>query len=299
MGRSLWERFDSVRSVFAEASEVLGRDLGRLCFDGSAEELRATAVAQPALYVAGYAGWLALRELAGDRLVPVVGAGHSLGEYTALAAAGALTFIDGLRLVAERGRLMHLAGEQVPGTMLAILGLSLDQTEAVCVAARQQAGEAEVVVVANDNAPGQVVISGTPEAVRLAGELARARGARRVVTLATSGAFHSPLMEPATGELARAIVATPLRQTAFPIIANSTAAPVQQPEDIRAELTTQLCARVRWVESVRRLAAYEPDVLIELGPGQVLSGLVRRIEPTLAVLSIANEGGLDSVVSSL
>jgi len=298
MGRTLWERFACVRELFVEAEDVLHRDLQRVCFDGPEDVLRETDVAQPALYVVGYAGWLALRELVGDELVPVVGAGHSLGEYTALAAVGALSFADGLRLVAERGRLMREAGDITAGTMLAILGLSVDQVEQACVVARQRLSSHGVVVVANDNAPGQVVISGTPDAVEAAASAARDLGARRVVPLATSGAFHSPLMQPAASELRRAIATAPIGRATCPAIANSTAQPIQEPAEIRSELAAQLCAPVRWVESVRRIAAYEPDLLVELGPGQVLTGLVKRIESRLPVLSIGDGEGLDAVVSA-
>jgi [acyl-carrier-protein] S-malonyltransferase len=191
MGRPLWERFAVVRSVFAEASEVLDRDVRALCFDASEDVLRGTDVAQPALYVVGYAGWLALGEVLGDDLEVVVGAGHSLGEYTALAAARSYSFADGLRLVAERGRLMRRAGDDAAGAMVAIIGLDGESVEEVCANARARCGPPDVVVVANDNAPGQIVISGTSPAVDLAIQLARERGARRVVPLATSGAFHS------------------------------------------------------------------------------------------------------------
>ncbi|HVC33384.1 MAG TPA: ACP S-malonyltransferase [Chloroflexota bacterium] len=298
MGQALWERFSSVRDVFARASDLLHRDLSQQCFEGTDDVLRETDVTQPALYVVGYAGWCALRELAGDGLTPVVGAGHSLGEYTALAAAGALTFADGLQLVAERGRLMHRAAT-IPGTMLAILGLSVEQVEAACVTATRQSETGGVVVIANDNAPGQVVISGTPDAVALAGTAARDVGARRLIPLATSGAFHSPLLEPVAKDFKRVIDATPLSRAAWPIIANSTARKMQQPDDIRDELSAQLCARVRWVESVRQIAADQVGTLIELGPGQVLSGLVRRIAPAIEVLSIGDGEGLDAAVAAL
>ena len=299
MGKLLWERFGCARDVFAEASETLNRDIGQLCFDGTEEVLRETDTAQPALYTVGYAGWRALSELLGNELVLVVGAGHSLGEYTALAAAGAVSFADGLRLVAERGRLMRRAGDEIPGMMVAVVGLGLEQVEEACAAARSRGPSTEVVVVANDNAPGQVVISGTPNGITVASAAARDLGARRVIPLATSGAFHSPLMEPAAGELSRAIDVAPLGRAICPIIANTTAMPIQEPAEIRAELTAQLCARVRWVETVRRMQQYQVDAMIELGPGQVLTGLVRRIESGMKVLSIGDGDGFDAVVASL
>lgn len=299
MGRVLWERFGCVQILFEEASDALGRDLRQLCFAGPEDVLRETDVAQPALYVVGYAGWCALRETLGSTVAPIVGAGHSLGEYTALAAAGAVSFLDGLRLVAERGRLMRRAGDGAPGAMSAILGLSRERVEEACATAMDRSRAAEVVVVANDNAPGQVVISGTPGAVDLASTIARDLGARRIVPLATGGAFHSPLMEPVAAELLRAIEAMPIGRAVFPLIANSTATPIQEPGEIRAELAAQLCARVRWVESIRQMATYPVDALVELGPGQVLAGLARRIESTRAVFSIGDGDELDAVVSAL
>ncbi len=300
MGSALWKNFASTRAVFEEAADVLGRDLRRLCLEGSEEALRETATAQPALYVTGYASWLACQEVWQDRVTDgievVVAAGHSLGEYTALAVAGAMTFADGLRLVATRGQLMSEAGEAQPGAMLAVLGLSLSEVEAVCEAA--QAATAQVVVVANDNAPGQVVISGTVDAVNAAAVLAKERGARRSLPLATSGAFHSPLMTPVAEALGQAIERTEIRLGMFDVVANCTAEPMRTPSEIRAELTDQISARVRWVDSVRRLGAYQLDCLIELAPGQVLNGLVRRIEPKLTVLSIGDGEQIDTMRST-
>lgn len=295
MGRALWERFRSVREIFDCASDVLARDLRALCFEGTDDALRSTDVAQPALYVVGYAGWLAWREVHADRTEVVVGAGHSLGEYTVLAAAGAFSFADGLRLVAERGRLMQQAGDRMPGMMVAVLGLAVSQVVEICAEAGRRLGPNEVVAVANDNAPGQVVISGTNEAVELASALAWDRGARRVVPLATSGAFHSPLMHPASAELTRAIEQTSFGRAAFPIVANSTAKAIQEPAEIRQELAAQLCAPVRWVESVARIGEYRVDQLVELGPGRVLAGLVKRIDPRIAVLSIGDGEQLAAV----
>jgi len=299
MGRPLWERFAVVRGIFAEASDVLGRDVQALCFDSSEEDLRETDLAQPALYVVGYAGWLALGEVLGDDLEVVVGAGHSLGEYTALAAAQSYSFADGLRLVAERGRLMRRAGDDAAGVMVAIIGLNGEGVEEVCASVRTRCGPHDLVVVANDNAPGQIVISGTPAAVELASQSARERGARRVVPLATSGAFHSPLMETVAVALSQAIESTAIIRSAHPIIANSTALPIQEPAEIRAELSQQLSARVRWVDSVRRMKDYQCDALVDVGPGQVVAGLARRIDSSLTVLSIGDGDQVDAVVQSL
>jgi len=299
MGKALWERFALVRDLFAEASEALGRDFARLCFDSPDDVLRETDTAQPCLYLAGYASWRALEIMLDGRHTVVVAAGHSLGEYTALAAAGALTFVDGLGLVAERGRLMRRAGDVSRGTMLAILGLDVDRVEEACLAARRDGSADEVVVVANDNAPGQVVISGTPDAVARASVHAREMGARRVVPIATSGAFHSPLMDPVVADLKRAIDRTAIGRVACPIVANTTARPLREAADIRDELTAQVSGRVRWTESVRRMTDFQVDRLVEATPGQVLAGLTRRIDPALPVLSIAGGDALENLADSL
>ena len=300
MGSALWYSFRSTRAIFDEASDVLGRDFRRICFESDEQALRDTAIAQPALYVVGYASWQACWEVwqdrAGSPIEVVVAAGHSLGEYTALAAAGVFTFVDGLRLVARRGQLMSEAGGARPGSMLAIIGLPLFEVEAVCTSV--EVGTSEIVVVANDNAPGQVVISGTVAAVNAAGTLAKERGARRSVPLATSGAFHSPLMATAATGLRRAIEQVELKPAAFDVIANCSAEPVRGSGEVRAELAEQLCSRVRWVESVRRLGSYQLDAAVELAPGQVLSGLVRRIESKLSVLSIGDGEQIDTVRSA-
>ncbi len=298
MGKALWDRFPVARQLFAEASDALDRDYCHLCFDSSDEILRQTDVAQPGLYLVGYASWRALEEVLGGRAALAVAAGHSLGEYTALAVAGAFTFVDGLKLVAERGRIMRQAGEGSRGTMAAVLGLDLERVEEVCQAVRRDDRLGEVVV-ANDNAPGQIVISGAADAVARAGVRARDLGARRVVPLATSGAFHSPLMEPAVEPLGQAIDRAAISPTSCPVVANTTARLIREADEIRAELRAQLSGRVRWTESIRRVAEVGVDRLIEAAPGQVLAGLARRIDPTLSVLSIAGGDSLDTLVGAL
>ena len=299
MGKALWERFQLVRDLFAEASEILGRDIARLCFDSPDDLLRETDTAQPCLYLVGYASWRALETILDGRHTVVVAAGHSLGEYTALAAAGAVSFVDGLTLVAERGRLMRRASDVSRGTMLAILGLDVDRVEDSCLASRRDGGTDEVVVVANDNAPGQVVISGTPDAVARASVHAREMGARRVVPIATGGAFHSPLMDSVAPELKRAIAGSTIGPAACPVVANTTGRSMREAADIRDELTAQLSGRVRWTESVRRMTDFQVDRLVEAAPGQVLAGLTRRIDPTLSVLSIAGGDSLEALADSL
>jgi len=226
MGRDLWERYPEAKALFEEADAALGFSLSALCFDGPEEELRQTAVTQPAVFVHSVAAWKLLAALGAE---PACTAGHSLGEYSALVAAGALEFAEGLRLVKRRGELMQQAGAERPGTMAAIIGLDDAQVIDLCA----QAAEAGIVVPANFNAPGQLVVSGEEAGVARLGELASQAGAKRVIPLAVSGAFHSPLMEPAArlmeGLLRQAALAAPR----VPVISNVAARPVEDPEELR------------------------------------------------------------------
>jgi [acyl-carrier-protein] S-malonyltransferase len=262
---------------------VLGFDLAQLCFEGPEEELRRTAITQPALLATSIACLAPLRAMGAQ---PDLVAGHSLGEYTALVAAGALSLADGLRLVARRGELMEAAAREAPGGMAAILGLATEQIEQLC--------EESGATVANRNAPGQVVISGPAGAIERAVARARELGARRAVPLNVAGAFHSPCMASASAALRREIEATDLRSAAIPVIANVTARPVQAPQEIRAALVEQLTGSVRWEESIQRAVAMGADRLVEIGPGSVLAGLARRIAPDLHVASV---GDPDSLVA--
>jgi len=274
MGRELVEREPAARALFDEADARLGFPLSRLCFEGPEEALTDTSVQQPALYTTSLAAWavLAERGQAGAAYV----AGHSLGEFSALAAAGALTFADGLALVRRRGELMKLAGERQPGGMAAILGLDAAPVAEVCATAAAETGG--TVGVANDNCPGQVVITGDETALARAMSLLGQAGARKVVRLPISIAAHSPLMSSVAGEFAAAVAAAPLTAARIPIVANVTARPITTPDDIRAELTAQLTAPVRWTDSVRQLGALGVDAYVEVGPGDVLLGLVKRID---------------------
>lgn len=273
MGRALYEASPAARRTFEEADSVLGFALGRLCFEGPEEELRRTDNAQPALLTVSMACLAALGELNGGAPPqPLAVAGHSLGEYTALVAAGALSFADGVRLVRQRGWLMHEAGRQRPGGMAAVLGLDAATVERVC----QQAGATGIVAVANYNAADQVVLSGEPLALQRAGELAREQGARRVIPLAVSGAFHSPLMELAAHHFASVVAACPIADAQVAVIANTTAQPLKGAAALREELVCQLGAPVRWAESMDTLAALGAGLFVEVGPGQVLTGLLRR-----------------------
>lgn len=276
MARDLCERCESVRARFAEADEVLGFALSALCFEGPAEQLAQTHITQPAVFVHSVAvGEL----LAAAGLQPAAVAGHSLGEYSALVAAGVLPFAEALTLVGTRGRLMREAGRARPGTMAAVIGLDDDRVAALC----QRAAEVGVAVPANFNAPGQVVVSGERGAVARVCELATQAGARRVVELAVSGAFHSPLMESAAAQMTPLLQAASFARPQVPVLTNVSAAPVEDPETLRLHLIEQITHPVRWSATVQRLAALGIGRALEVGPGGVLRGLVRRTAPKLAV----------------
>jgi [acyl-carrier-protein] S-malonyltransferase len=280
MGQALYDAYLPVRDLYDRADEVLGRPISRLCFEGPADELQQTANAQPALLVTELAHLEAIRlRYAGELPAPSFVAGHSLGEYSALVAAGAITFEDGLRLVAERGRLMQAADANTdePAGMAAVLGLPDEVVEAVCRETN--------VDLANLNAPDQVVISGPLAALEAAAALAKERGARRVIPLQVSAAFHSRWMQPMAREFGRAIAETPIVEPRVPVVANVTARPVSEPAEVRRLLEEQTYSSVRWVESVRYMQAQGVTTFIEIGPGKVLSGLVRRIVPEARTLS--------------
>jgi len=277
MARDLVDALAPARETFAAVDHALGEPLSQLCFDGPAETLTLTQNAQPALLAHGAAVWAAVR----DRVEPHVkaAAGHSLGEFTAYHAAGSLGLVDAARLVRRRGELMRDSGEQRPGTMAAILGDVEGGIEAVCARASAEGG---CVVAANYNSPGQVVISGEIASVERAMELAKAAGAKRVMRLTVSGAFHSPLMAVARDGLGAALAEADLRDPVFPVYANVTAEPVRTAADARRLLLDQLTSPVAWTSVVQRLAADYPTALyVEMGPGTVLSGLLKKIAPAL------------------
>jgi len=278
MAQDLHGDFSKVREVFAEADEALGFPLSEACFSGPEEKLRQTAVTQPAVFVHSVAAW---RLLTARGFEPACAAGHSLGEYSALVAAGALDFTAGLELVKRRGQLMQQAGEQRPGSMAAIIGLEDDQVAGLC----ETAAEVGIAVAANFNAPGQVVVSGEVAAVERLGELAQEAGAKRVIPLPVSGAFHSPLMEPAAREMAVLLRQAQIQGPRVPVITNVSARPVEDPEELRQHLIDQITHPVRWTESMQRLGELGVGKAIEIGPGTVLKGLMRRIQPRLEVLS--------------
>ncbi len=285
MGKALAEQFASARRTFEEADDILGFRLSQLCFEGPAEALTDTVNAQPAILTTSIAALRALAEATDGRIAPDYYIGHSLGEYSALVAAGAMTFADGLRLVRLRGELMREAGEARPGGMLAVIGLDAAILHDIC--AKISEGE-RVVQVANDNAPGQVVLSGDAQTLERAAELAKEAGARRVIRLAVSIAAHSRLMARAAEGLSRAVHAVALRTPAAPIVANVDARPIQHPEEVRRELVEQLTAPVRWADSIRELARRGVSHFVEIGPGAVLTGLVGRIVQTAGAISVGD-----------
>jgi len=274
MGRELAEVFPVARQVFMQADELLGFPLSRLAWEGPEEELNDTINTQPALMVHSLAALAVLQErLPGFR--PALVAGHSMGELSALAASGALPFRDALRLVRRRGELMKLAGETAPGGMAAILGLDIPTLDAICA---QASRPREIVQVANDNCPGQVVISGARPALDRAIALAQQAGARRAVALAVSIAAHSPLMVSAQNDFNQAIEAAPIQDPDIPLVGNVTATLLTRADQLRADLQAQLTSRVRWTESIRAMVAAGVRNFIEIGSGSVLSGLLKRID---------------------
>ena len=281
MGRDLFEGCAAARRLFETADGVLGYSISELCFQGPEERLQDTLHAQPAIFTVSLACLEAARELGGlGGGRPAFVAGHSLGEFAAAAAAGAIDFADGLRLVQERGRLMQQAAEQHPGAMAAILGLDEAAVTDIC---REAGAE-----VCNMNAPGQVVIGGREHAVEAAMALALERGAQRGVRLRVSGGFHTSLMRPAAEGMARAVAAAPLRDPDVPLIANTSAQPLTTVEALREELVQQLTHSVQWQRSVEELRARGVDAVIEFGPGRVLTGLVRRIDRSIGVRNVSD-----------
>ncbi|HEX6385299.1 MAG TPA: ACP S-malonyltransferase [Anaerolineae bacterium] len=282
MGLELYTQLPAARAVFDRADAQLGFALSTLCFEGPEDELTDTVNQQPALFVTSMAMWQAMGDPPGSgnhhSPVPAFVAGHSLGEFSALVAAGALSFSDGLALVRRRGELMKAAAEREPGAMAAILALDVPAVQSICVQASELTGRP--VQVANDNCPGQVVISGDETALAQAMELAQVAGARKVVKLPITIAAHSTLMVPAAAEFARAVDETPIQPSRLPVIANVTAQPLMTPAAIREELKAQLTSAVAWTASIRYLIQQGVNTFVEVGPGDVLLSLVKRIDRT-------------------
>jgi len=273
MGRDLAVADARAMELFERADAVLEVPLSQICWEGPVEELTRTENAQPAILLHSFIVWSLLSDEV--RAAVTVGAGHSLGEFTTYVAAGSLSLDDGLRLVRRRGELMARSGDERAGTMAAVIGLDPEAVQAACASVSV---EGCVVVPANYNAPGQIVISGDVAAVESAMTAATELGARKVIPLSVSGAFHSPLMESARSGLAEAIADVELADPTFPVVANASATEVRTAAEARARLVEQLTSPVRWVESVETIAASDPDLWIELGPGRVLSGLLKRID---------------------
>ena len=276
MGQALAERYPIAAETFAEADAILGFRLSELCFQGPADTLTATQNAQPAILTASIAALRVLRAERPDLPAPILAAGHSMGEYSALVAVGAVSFADALRLTRARGELMAMAGQQHPGSMAAVLRLEDAQVAAIC--AQAAAESADVVQVANYNSPGQVVISGGPAGVAAAATLAKAAGGR-VVPLAVSIAAHSALMLPAVEEFAARVTATPFTQPQITVIGNVRATPLASADEIRTELVGQLTSSVLWTASIEAMLRAGVTRFVEIGPGAVLTGLVKRIAP--------------------
>jgi len=294
MGADLCEAYPAAADVFNQANEILGFDLKRICFSGPEEELTKTSVSQPAILVMSIAALRAMEAVAGDAMPACdAAAGLSLGEYTALVAAGALRFEDAVRLVERRGTFMHEASAENPGAMASIIGLEDDVVRAVC---EETAGEG-IVVAVNFNCPGQVAISGEPAAVKAASDLALEKGARMAVPLKVEGAFHSPLMEPARERLAAEIAAVEVAKARAPVAANVSADYVVEPEEIRPALVGQLTKPVMWSDSMARLIADGVEEFYEIGPGKVLSGLMRRIERSKTVTVVGTAQAVEQFTS--
>jgi [acyl-carrier-protein] S-malonyltransferase len=290
MGKDLYGLYPEAREVFDKADDILHMSLSKLCFEGSEEELRLTANTQPALLTVS-AACLALLEKNGIR--PDMAAGHSIGEYTALVTAGAISFETALPLVRMRGALMQEAGVKHPGSMAAIIGLDAGEVQAVCA----HANDAGIVDVANYNSPGQIVISGEVKAVEAASQYAMEAGARKVIPLNVSGAFHSRLMSDTVEQLAIRINHTNIEDAAIPVVANATAEYVRHSSDIKDALSRQILGSVRWDESVTLMANDGVKLFVEVGPGKVLSGLIKRIRETVEVRNVGDASSLEEFVA--
>ena len=276
MAQELVDAYPAARAVFSQADAVLGMEISKLCFEGPAEQLTDTVNAQPALLTSSMAALYALQSEIGPLPRPLFFAGHSMGEYSALVAAGCIDFADGVRLVRERGRLMKRAGQEQPGRMAAVLGLDEDMVARVC--SESAAASDGVVQVANDNCPGQIVISGDETAMAVAIAALERAGARKVVPLAVSIAAHSPLMKSAAAKLKAAIAATNVRPPIAPLIGNTSARPLSSAEAICQELNDQLSDTVRWTASMDFAINAGVEIAVEVGPGAVLSGLMKRMQ---------------------
>jgi len=288
MGKDLYDSFDSIKTLFRQADEAINFPITKMCFEGPEEELRKTINAQPALVLVSIACLRAAQETVGNKLpAPAFAAGHSLGEYTALAAAGVIDFSTAVYLSRERGRLMFEAGMKQSGAMSAVLGLDEAVLARICKETN--------TVIANINCPGQLVISGASENIAKASEMAKAKGAARVTPLQVSGAFHSPLMQPAVPGMSAALDKVNFKNPAIPIIANVTAQPLTKAGQFRDELINQLTSSVQWQKSVEYMLGQGVKSFIEIGPGKVLAGLIRRISRDAEMVNIGDAASVKSL----
>jgi [acyl-carrier-protein] S-malonyltransferase len=292
MGRGFHDASASARAVFEEASDALGLDVARLCFEGPEATLQLTANTQPAILTVSMAAAAVLAERG---IAPAVAAGHSLGEYSALVAAGSLAFRDAVRIVRHRGEYMQEAVPVGTGAMAALLGLELPVVEEVC----REAGNGEVVEVANINSPGQIVVAGHRGAVERAVALAGTRGGKRSVLLPVSAPFHCRLMAPAAERLAAVLADVVTRTPRIPVVRNVDAGLTTRPEDVVPFLVRQVVAPVRWTECVRRMAGEGATTFVEIGVGRVLTGLLKRIDGALTGVSVEDPAGLDKAAAAL
>ncbi|GAC1358899.1 MAG: ACP S-malonyltransferase [Ktedonobacteraceae bacterium] len=323
MGADIFAASPAAKQVFEAVDDAIGTPLSRLCFQGPEETLRETINAQPAIVTVSLAILAAFQEALSLPathipswslpLVPSYTAGHSVGEYSALVASGALDLKLAALLVRERGRLMHQEGTACPGGMAAVIGMDEQQLQAVCRDATQQAQQEIAnepskstasthpglgqVAVANYNAPGQIVISGEQKALALASEIAKSRGAKRVIPLSVSGAFHSPVMQPASVGLAHAVDVAIVNDVIIPVIGNSTGTPLLTEQDIRQELTQQIASSVQWVRTIEYMVNAGVTVFIEIGPGQTLTGMVKRIAKGVTTITISTNAEIEKAVS--
>ncbi len=315
MGADIFEAYPAARRVFESADEALGISLSNLCFQGPDDVLRETINAQPAIVTVSLALLAALQEALTENtsswsspLVPSYTAGHSVGEYAALVASHALHLKDAVRLVRERGRLTHLEGSLCPGGMAAIIGMDAETLQEICQEATAQslanlAGDVHPgqgqVTIANFNAPGQIVISGEQGALSVAMELAKARGAKRVIPLAVSGAFHSPIMQPAAAGLAQAIMGTDVYDAVIPVISNIHATPLTEAQAIREELAQQIAAPVQWIRTIEYLEGAGVTTFLEIGPGQALTGMVKRIAKGVTTLNVSSVADIEKAAGAI
>lgn len=293
MGKDLAEAHQGAREIFAKADETLGFSLSGLCFEGPEEKLRLTAYTQPAILTTSIALYTAFSE---GGIVPDMVAGHSLGEYSALVAAGSIRFAEAVHVVHQRGNFMEEAVPAGKGAMSAVMGLDREELERIC---REVSREGHVVEAANLNAPGQIVISGHKEAVEEAGERARQAGARRVIPLTVSGPFHSSLMKPAAERLKETLADIAVRDASVPVVANVSARPVTEAREIRQSLIDQVASPVLWEDSVRWMLEQGVDTFVEIGPGNVLTGLVRKVNRRVNALSVQDVPSLEKALADL